>query len=310
MNTFSAENSRRLFFLKYKNERRKGENKMDLKVEEYQLPAEIQFNFEEIKLEISEELKKFENLVYTDDQVKDAKSDRASLNKLKKALQDEKTRRKKEYLKPFEDFENKINEIIKLIDAPVSLIDKQVKEFEEKKKADKRIEIGSFWETTDHPEWLTLAKIFDERWLNASYSMRQIKDDINGWNNRIASELETLQQLDEFSFEAVETYKRTLDMNQAIAEGKRLADIQKRKEEEARRKAELLEAQKQAEQAQIQATEVSKEEAEEIDGNEEKAEETAQSASMWISFSALLTVEQALKLKEFFNENNIQFKKI
>jgi hypothetical protein len=31
---------------------------------------------------------------------------------------------------------------------------------------------------------------------------------------------------------------------------------------------------------------------------------------MWISFSALLTVEQALKLKEFFNENNIQFKKI
>ena len=62
---------------------------MNLKIEEYQLPAEIQFNFDEIKLEISEKLKKFENLVYTDDQVKDAKSDRASLNKLKKALQDE-----------------------------------------------------------------------------------------------------------------------------------------------------------------------------------------------------------------------------
>jgi hypothetical protein len=301
-----------LFFLKYKKERRKGENKMDLKVEEYQLPAEIQFNFEEIKLEISEKLKKFENLVYTDDQVKDAKSDRASLNKLKKALQDEKTRRKKEYLKPFEDFENKINEIIKLIDAPVSLIDKQVKEFEEKKKADKRIEIGAFWEMTEHPEWMTLARIFDERWLNASYSMKQIKDDINGWINRINSEIETLQQLEDFSFEAIDVYKRSLDMNQAIAEGKRLADIQKRKEEEARRKAEFLEAQKQAEQAQIQATGALKEEAEETAGNEEKAEETAQSASssMWISFSALLTVEQALKLKEFFNENNIQFKKI
>lgn len=285
---------------------------MNLKIEEYQLPAEIQFNFDEIKLEISEKLKKFENLVYTDDQVKDAKSDRASLNKLKKALQDEKVRRKKEYLKPFEDFENKINEIIKLIDAPVSLIDKQVKEFEEKKKADKRIEIGAFWETTEHPEWLTLAKIFDDRWLNASYSMKQIKEDINGWIEKLNSDIETLQQLDEFSFEAIETYKRSLDLNQAIAEGKRLADIQKRKEEEARRKAELLEAQKQAEQAQIQATGALKEEAEEIAGNEEKAEEKAQSASssMWISFSALLTVEQALKLKEFFNENEIQFKKI
>lgn len=302
---------------------------MDLKVEEYQLPAEIQFNFEEIKLEISEKLKKFENLVYTDDQVKDAKSDRAALNKLKKALQDEKTRRKKEYLKPFEDFESKINEIIKLIDAPVSLIDKQVKEFEEKKKADKRIEIGSFWETTEHPEWLTLAKLFDERWLNATYTMKQIQADINGWINRINSEIETLQQLEDFSFEAIETYKRSLDMNQAIAEGKRLADIQKRKEEEARRKAELLEAQKQAEEAKLQEmqkagselaegfSEGLKEEQKfiqpEVDEEFEKkvfSEETAQSASMWINFSALLTVDQALKLKEFFNENNIQFKKI
>ena len=282
---------------------------MDLKVEEYQLPAEIQFNFEEIKLEISEKLKKFENLVYTDDQVKDAKSDRASLNKLKKALQDEKTRRKKEYLKPFEDFENKINEIIKLIDAPVSLIDKQVKEFEEKKKADKRIEIGAFWETTEHPEWMTLARIFDERWLNATYTMKQIQADITGWINRVNSELETLEQLDSFSFEAIDVYKRSLDMNQAIAEGKRLADIQKRKEEEARRKAELLEAQKQAEEAQKAGAEL----AEGFEkGVEAKAEETAQSASssMWISFSALLTVDQALKLKQFFNENNIQFKKI
>ena len=290
---------------------------MDLKVEEYQLPAEIQFNFEEIKLEISEKLKKFENLVYTDDQVKDAKSDRASLNKLKKALQDEKTRRKKEYLKPFEDFENKINEIIKLIDAPVSLIDKQVKEFEEKKKADKRIEIGSFWETTEHPDWITLARIFDERWLNATYSMRQIKDDINGWINRINSEIETLQQLDSFSFEAIETYKRSLDMNQAIAEGKRLADIQKRKEEaqkraeeEAKRKAELLEAQKQAEQAQIQARTAQKEEPEETDAKEEKGEEKAQNGAVWISFSALLNVENAQKLKAFFESNEIQFKKI
>jgi hypothetical protein len=283
---------------------------MEVKIETYQLPAEIHFNFEELKAEIAEKVKIYETLVYGDDEIKTAKSDRANLNRIKKALQDEKTRRKKEYLKPFEDFENKINEIIKLIDAPVGLIDKQVKEFEEKKKADKRIEIGAFWETTDHPEWITLARIFDERWLNATYTMKQIQADITGWINRVNSELETLEQLDSFSFEAIDVYKRSLDMNQAIAEGKRLADIQKRKEEEARRKAELLEAQKQAEQAQIQATGALKAEAEEIVGNEEKAEETAQSGSMWLNFSALLTVEQALKLKQFFNENNIQFKKI
>jgi len=289
---------------------------MQLEVKEYQLPAEIQFNFDEIKAEISEKLQKFENLVYTDEQIKEAKADRSSLNKLKKALQDEKTRRKKEYLKPFEDFENKINEIIKLIDAPVSLIDKQVKEFEEKKKADKRTEIGAYWETTEHPEWLTLARLFDERWLNATYTMKQIQADITGWINRINSELETLEQLDSFSFEAIDVYKRSLDMNQAIAEGKRLADIQKRKEEAERRKAEI-EAEKKWEEMQKASAEApqtsaapSNEKAEEIDAKAEKAEETAQNGSMWINFSALLTIDQALKLKKFFEDNNIEFKKI
>lgn len=296
---------------------------MELKVNEVIIPERIDFNFEELKTELSEQVEKYRNLVYTDDQVKECKADKASLNRLKKALNDERIRRKKEYLKPFEEFEGKVNEIIKIIDEPLQLIDKQVKEFEEKKKADKRIEIGAFWETTEHPEWMTLARIFDERWLNATYTMKQIQADINGWINRINAEIETLQQLEDFSFEAIETYKRSLDLNQAIAEGKRLSDIQKRKEEEARRKAELLEAQKKMEEEtrweEMQKTgselaegfsEGLKEETEEIDAKAEKAEETAQSASMWINFSALLTVDQALKLKEFFNENNIQFKKI
>jgi hypothetical protein len=31
---------------------------------------------------------------------------------------------------------------------------------------------------------------------------------------------------------------------------------------------------------------------------------------MWLNFSALLTIDQALKLKKFFEDNNIEFKKI
>jgi hypothetical protein len=289
---------------------------MQLEIKEYQLPTEIQFNFQEIRNEIAEKVSIYETLVYGDDEVKTAKTDLANLRKLKKALQDEKIRRKKEYLKPFEDFENKINEIIKLIDAPVGLIDKQVKEFEEKKKADKRTEIGAYWETTEHPEWLVLSKIFDERWLNATYTMKQIQADITGWINRVNSELETLEQLDSFSFEAIDVYKRSLDMNQAIAEGKRLADIQKRKEEAERKKAEIEaekkweEMQKASAEAPQTSTAPSNEKAEEIHTEEEKAEETAQSDAMWLNFSALLTINQALKLKKFFEDNNIEFKKI
>lgn len=289
---------------------------MELKVNEVIIPERIDFNFEELKTELSEQVEKYRNLVYTDDQIKECKADKASLNRLKKALNDERIRRKKEYLKPFEEFEGKVNEIIKIIDEPLQLIDKQVKEFEEKKKADKRTEIGEYWETTEHPEWLVLSKLFDERWLNATYTMKQIQADINGWINRINSELETLEQLDSFSFEAIDVYKRSLDMNQAIAEGKRLADIQKRKEEAEKRKAEIEtekkweEMQKASAEAPQTSTAPSNEEAEEIHTEEKKAEETAQSGAMWLNFSALLTIDQALKLKKFFEDNNIEFKKI
>ena len=110
---------------------------MELLVREYQRPESILFNYEELKAEITEKTKMYETLVYTDDQIKDAKADKAKLNKLKKTLNDERIRLEKEYLEPFNDFKSKINEIIRIIDKPVAVIDKQVKEFEDKKKQDK-----------------------------------------------------------------------------------------------------------------------------------------------------------------------------
>lgn len=287
---------------------------MELKVNEVTIPDVIQFNYDELKQELTEKVSMYETMVYTDDQIKQAKADKASLNKLKKALNDERIRREKEYLQPFNEFKAKINEIISIIDKPVAVIDKQVKEYEEKCKEDKRQTILEYFDTRKPscPEWLTIEQIFDDRWLNASTSMKSIKDNIDGWINRINGELTTLESLPQFSFEATEEYKRTLDINRAIAEGKRLADIQKRKEEQERLKAEQ-EAKRQAEEvAKKQAEETAKETEEAVINNapdlysQKQVKEDAQ----WISFSAYLTVPQALELKEFFNSRNIDFKAI
>lgn len=268
---------------------------MELKINDIQLPEVIQFNYEELKQELTEKVKKYETLVYTDDQIKDAKADKANLNKLKKALNDERLRREREYMAPFNEFKAKINEIISIIDKPVALIDKQVKEFDEKRKNDKRVEIGSFWETTEHPDWLTLARLFDERWLNAGYSMKQIQTDINAWLNRISEELKTLEGLTEFSFEAVEEYKRTLDINKAIAEGKRLADIKKRKEEAKQKEEEKRqeEPEKKVDAAEFMTP---------------PTNDTPDLPAVWVKFQAKLTVDQATALREFFLNNHIEFK--
>ena len=49
-------------------------------------PAEIGFNFEELKAELAERLDHYNGLVVTEDGIKEAKADRAKLNKLRKSV--------------------------------------------------------------------------------------------------------------------------------------------------------------------------------------------------------------------------------
>lgn len=143
---------------------------MELKVNEYQLPEQILFNYEELKAELTEKVQHYETLVYTDDQIKEAKADRATLNKLKKALSDERIRREREYMQPFNEFKSRINEIISIIDKPVAVIDKQIKEYEDTKKQEKLEEIKKLWSEMEAPDGMTLDKVFNDRMLNSSFN--------------------------------------------------------------------------------------------------------------------------------------------
>lgn len=289
---------------------------MELKVTEPKLPEQILFNYEELKTELTAKVEKYKTLVYTDQEIKQAKADKASLNKLKKALNDERIRREKEYMAPFNVFKKQINEIIAIIDEPVGIIDQQVKEFEEKRKRDKRIEIGQIWmrKEDQHPGWMKLSDIFDEKWLNVSVSLKSIEEDLDQIIAKINADLALINELPEFAFEAVDEYKRTRDLNKAISEGKRLAELQKKKQEaeEARAKAEeearaKAEAEKN-ETAEVEEPEIKQEpqQAEEPEPQQEEKKE----AEQWVSFQALLTIESAQKLKAFFDNNNIEFRRI
>ena len=272
--------------------------------EEIKLP-EIRFNFAEIKCEIEAAVQKYETLIYSDEQLREAKKDRATLNKLRTALADECKRRKAEYLAPYEAFKAKVDELTAIIDKPIAAIDRQLKEADEKRRAEKREEIGAYWTQTEKPaalDWVTLPRIFDEKWLNATVPMRAIQEEIDGWIYRIETEMQTIASLPEFAFEALEVYKMTLDLNKAIGEGKRLADIQKRKAE-----AEAAAKAAQAAQAEAKPLPVA-------DDVKPAAEELKPAADdtgkMWVKFAALLDMEQALALKAFFTERGITFKAI
>ena len=262
---------------------------MELKVQEFTFPEVINFNFEELKAALQEKISKYENHVYTEGQMTEAKKDLADLRKFTKAMSDERIRIKKEYMKPCDEFEAKIKELDAIVQKPIEQINNQVKFYEDEMKARKRKDIETLWEKTEIqlPIPLTLDHIFNEKWLNSSVKMSAIEKEINERLEQIENDLKTLANLPEFSFEATEVYKDTLDMNKAITEGQRLAEMQKRKAEATVSKVENVPP---TPSAPVESVE---------DVNKQ-----------WISFKALLSNDDALALKNFFAQRNIVFEKI
>lgn len=286
---------------------------MELRIEPVTFPEVIQFNYEELKAEITGKVEMYKNLVYTgSDQIKDAKADRAALNKLIKAMSDERIRIKKDCLKPYEEFERKIKELTDIVNEPVQLIDKQIKEYEQTLREEKRKEIEALFETIGFQGFVKLEMIWDEKWLNASVSMKSIEEKMRERMYQISTDMLTLNQLSEYAFEAVAVYKETLDMNRSIAEAHRMSDIAKQKAEaKARKKAEEERRAKEAEEKKAyEKPVIIPEPVPEQQQPEHTVTEPEEPEKMEVRFAALLTTEDALALKEFFQSRNIEFRAI
>lgn len=279
----------------------------ELKITEPRMPESITWNYEELKGELTEALSDYEKRIYTEDTIAEAKSDKASLNKLKKTINDERIRREKEYMKPFETFKAQVKEICGLIDGASEKISDQIEGFEEKQKSEKKEKIVKLFEEKKAGvvDWLSIDKIFNEKWLNKSISMKSIDDDISQLLTKITSDLQTIKTLEAYSFEATDYYKRTLDLNGAIAEGQRLIDLQKRKEaekeKELQRQITLSEAQKQLELGVQPEATIAETVAEELIVSEKVSE-----PEYTFKFKATLTKTQAIALSQFCKENKIK----
>ena len=209
---------------------------------EKSLPKKIDFNYEAIKAELSEKLERYNSLVVTEDSISGAKKDKAALNKLKTALEDRRKEVKKDCLRPYEEFEQKIKELVGMIDAPVLAIDGQIKAFDEIKKAEKRAEIQAFYSDNvgDLAPLLPLDKVFDPRWLNATYKIEDAQKEIADRIFKVRNDIGIIKAMNLSGEQQVlDVYLRTLDMSAALAEKTRLEYQQKRMEEyeAARQKA-------------------------------------------------------------------------
>src|SRR5665648_1001618 len=100
---------------------------MELIIYNPQIPELIKFNNAELIAELTEKLGHYNNLTYTDTEIKTAKTDRATLRKFKEAIEERRKEIKVDCMKPYNDFDTKVKEIVNLIDKPIIAIDIQVK---------------------------------------------------------------------------------------------------------------------------------------------------------------------------------------
>ena len=266
----------------------------------------IEWNHEEIKAEVTQKVEMYKTLVYTDDQVTSAKADKAKLNKFVTALEDKRKEIKRKYLEPYETFEKQVKDIVAIVNEPIALIDSQIKAFDEEKKAKKAADIKEYWDSLQVGEVPAYDQIFNPKWLNASTSMASIKKDIENILIDVENALNTLDCLPEYSFEAKDVYKKTLDVTKAIDEANRLVDVAKRKAEEEKRKAELRAEEK---AAKVLANTLPEKET--VKASEEKQETSNLDEPLreWIGFEAYLSIEEAKKVAAYFNLNNIKFRR-
>lgn len=271
---------------------------------------EIQWNQEEVKAWVAARVQDYKNIAYTEDQVKDMKKDRADLNKLRTAFESERKRLKKVCMEPYNLFEQQVKEVVALIDEPIQLIDSQLYELEEIRKQQKKKDIEALFDTIGFQTFVTLDNIFDQKWLNASVSLGKIEEQMKSIMYKIGTDVATIGNLPEFSFEAMEVYKKTLDLNKAILEGQRLAEIQKRKqqyEEEQKRIAE--EKARQEEQEQSVLAEVVEETAP-VEEKVDASPEPVRPDLVQMDFRVWCTKEQLMDLREYLIAHQIKFGRV
>ena len=225
------------------------------------MPKEISFNYAELKEQLAERLKTYQNMVVTEESLRTAKADRATLNKLRTALDEKRKDVKRECLKPFAPFEEQVSELTKMISEPIECIDMQTKVFADQKKQEKQGQIQALYLANigELREIISFEKISNPKWLNVTYKMADIADELIKIIRKIKNDLAVIAAMNlDCGEQMQDVYIRTLDMSAAMTEKTRWEQHQKRIREYEKKATPVAESEPQEKEKPIVRTQQTK----------------------------------------------------
>jgi len=281
----------------------------------------IEWNFEELKNEITVASEEYAVSVYTDDAIKAAKADRAKLNKFVDAMEAKRKELKKKVMVPYEQFEKEEKELVAIVQRAIDNIDTQVKDYERRQREEKTAKIREFYDDNIHDieKYLPFERVFKPEYANASTTMKSVKEDILEMIQKVDEGLAILNEVDSpYAGDMKEVFLRTYDIGHAIAERNRLeAAEQKRKEYEAERakaKAEQEARRKAEAQAVMAAGKKQEEKTAEPESQQTAvpvpAVEIVEESIYVLDFRVYATSIQLAGLKQYLKTNGIRFEPV
>lgn len=223
----------------------------ELQIQINQKPGVISTNFEEIKKELLAQMEIYKELEVTEENKPERKKDIATLRKMIKAVNERRIDVKNRFLVPYTEFEQKVKELVEIINEPIGILDSQVKEFEAKQRLQKIKDINTTFCTImeNYPTLcnnIGIAEIYDSRWENATASMKSVRDEMTAKLNTIRDNVALISSMvSDKTEEALSLFWGDLDVAKAVGMINRYEaqkrEIQARLEEQRRKEKEAEE---------------------------------------------------------------------
>lgn len=264
---------------------------LSIVIQDEQLLKEVTFNYDQLKTGLSERLKKYNELVVTEEAIKSAKTDRANLNKLEKALADKGADIKQRLLG---GFDTKLSELRSMVKSASNGIDKQVKSFEQQEKDAKRNQILETYNANikELSSLISFEKIFNDKWLNVTVSISKASEELLSKIETVRKDLsvlDTIQTAPEIITAVKDYYLRTFDLSASLSEKSRLETV----------KANLLAITNKPKVQEL---------VEPVKPIVQPIQEAKQEAPLLrATFTVIGTREQLSAVREFLINNNIQY---
>lgn len=151
--------------------------------------ASIEWNKEKAINDANEIMKKYEGVVFQEEDLKDAKKEIATLRKVSKEINAQALAIDKELTANVKEFRNEVKEVKAIVDKGISYIDNQVKEFEDAIKTNRMNEIMEWEEYKAIQDYIP----FNNEWLLKKWTDDKLIDLLASHKEQLDTNIGTIK---------------------------------------------------------------------------------------------------------------------